>query len=407
MQRDEVLSAGAAVGDVVELVSDLTRDVHRAVANRAFGATALGVGPAVRPVRAVHDAIAGPVHAGVRIGVSTAVRGLTRLAAMLRGRTAGSITDHRRGGQVVGVLNGVVGDRMVEQGNALALDLTLRVDDRDVPVTSRALARAYPRADRRLVVFLHGVCETETAWRYRADVWHPGAPPTHGERLHHDLGVTPLWVRCNSGRRVSANGADLDAMMSTVAERWHVPLDEISLVGHSLGGLIARSAVHQAAVRGASWVQRVRRVVCLGTPHHGADLERYANAQTWAFGLVAETRPFAAFLNRRSVGIKDLRYGNVLERDWRDHHPDALLRDTRGDGGLVDGIEYHVVAARFAEGLLGHVMGDLLVRVPSATGRHRRRPLAFTRQAELIGVDHLGLLNHPRVYEHLREILSA
>jgi hypothetical protein len=126
-------------------------------------------------------------------------------------------------------------------------------------------------------------------------------------------------------------------------------------------------------------------------------------------GRIGASRAFATFINHRSAGIKDLRYGNVTDEDWQDHDPDALLRDTRGELALVGTIRYHVIGARFTDGPIGDVLGDLMVRLPSATGKHRHghRVLDFHRHVELAGINHLALLNHPVVYEHLHEALVA
>ena len=405
MRPDEMIGTGDALGEVVELVADTTRDVHEAIANRVFRATGLGLGPAVTPSRTIHDTITSAVYAGVRTGVGTAVRAVSRLAAATTGEDADPIVDDPRGAALVGAVNGIVGDRLAELDNPLDLGLELRHDGRPLAPTRDALADAYPDATGRLAVFVHGLCETEAAWHYRTDTWHRDDLPTHGDRLRRDLGFTPVWVRCNTGRRISENGADLDTILAALADAWPVEVTEIVLVGHSMGGLIARSAAHQGHERAAGWVDRVRHVVCLGAPHHGAPLEKLTNVGTWALGLVAESRPFATFLNRRSVGIKDLRYGNVTDADWRDRDPDALLEDARRDGALVDGIRYHVIGAGITPGPVGHLVGDALVRMPSATGRHRHRPLAFHGRTQLVGLHHFALLNHPAVYEHLREAL--
>lgn len=406
MRADEALAAGAVVGDLTDLAVDTARTMHVAIATRMFDAAARGLGPLVAPFRAIHLGLATATYRAVHLGVTAGVKATSWLGAAARPSGGPSVTDSPRGSQLVGVINGIVGDRMEHEGNALALPLTLRHNGRDLPTTAAGLADAHARATSRVAVFVPGLCETEAAWHYRADEWYPNDPPTHGDRLRRDLGLTPLWVRYNTGRRVSANGADLDRLLGDLVAHWPVPVRQIDLVGYSMGGLIVRSAVHQAADRHAAWANRVGHVVGLGTPYHGAPLEKFANSTTHALGMVDDTRPIATLLNRRSVGIKDLRYGNVAEDDWRDWDPDALLHDTRTDVGLIDGIDYHVIAATIRPGRVGHLLGDLMVRIPSATGRGRRA-LPFQRQIELAGMHHLALLNHPVVYDHLRDALAA
>lgn len=406
MRSAEVLAAGEVVHDLADLTIDTTRGMHEAIAARNFTNVARGLGPVVAPVRWLHDRILAATYRSVHTGVTLGVRVATRLAAAATNDDAPSILDHERGSKAVGVLNGVFGDRLDAEDSPLALDLTLRHDGRDLAASPSALAEAYPDAGGRIAVFIPGMCETEAIWRYRAVDWHPGGPPTHGDRLRLDLGFAPLWLRYNSGRRVSANGADLDRLLEAVVEHWPEDVEEVALVGYSMGGLIARSAVHQAEVRDAAWVDRVHHVVGLGAPHHGAPLEKFGNAATTVMGWFEDTRPMATLLNRRSAGIKDLRFGNVTDADWVDHDPDLPWRDTRVDVALTDGIIYHAIGAKLG-GRLGHLLGDLMVRPGSASGRGRHRILPFHRQSEVTGLNHLALRNHPAVYENLRAALAA
>src|SRR2546428_12795921 len=91
-----------------------------------------------------------------------------------------------------------------------------------------------------------------------------------------------------------------------------------------MGGVVARSACHQALLRGAEWVTSVRHVISLGTPHTGAPLEQSVHYLTAALSALPETRPFGAFFRRRSSGIRDLRRGSLVDADWRGCDPDAL-----------------------------------------------------------------------------------
>lgn len=193
-------------------------------------------------------------------------------------------------------------------------------------------------------------------------------------------------------------------------QSWPVAIDEIALVGHSMGGLVARSACHYASRGGRRWAGAVRHVFCLGGPHLGADLEKGANVAGWAFGLLPETRPLRSLVNARSDGTKDLRFGACVEEDWHGHDPDEFLRDRCGETPFAPGVAYYFVSAVVDDGPLGLAVGDLLVRVPSAsgraagTGRHVTFPVANGR--ELSGLHHFDLLNHPSVYRQLSEWIT-
>jgi pimeloyl-ACP methyl ester carboxylesterase len=234
-----------------------------------------------------------------------------------------------------------------------------------------------------------------------------------GFRLERELGVTPLYVRYNSGLHVSENGARLARLLDDVVSSWPCEVSELALVGHSMGGLVARSACHLAERDGGEWVPATRKVVYLGTPHLGAPLEKLTNVAAWGLAALPETRPVATVLNARSAGIKDLRYGSLLHEDWADCDPDALLGDRCGDVPLLETADHHWVCAtltRKPDGPLGRLVGDLLVLFSSGSGRGGRRgrriPLVEENGHHLGGATHFDLLNHPVVDEHLRAWLA-
>jgi pimeloyl-ACP methyl ester carboxylesterase len=215
-----------------------------------------------------------------------------------------------------------------------------------------------------------------------------------------------VHLRYNTGLRISANGRALAALLEALVTAWPVDVDEVVLVGHSMGGLVARSACRYGERDDRRWTDAVRHVFCLGTPHLGADLEKGANVLGWALGQLPETRPLANVINARSVGIKDLRFGSCVDEDWSEADPDEFLRDRCQEVPFLPDANYYFVGATISEGPLGSLLGDLLVRTPSASGRGRgngrRIPFAVDNGYELAGLTHFDLLNHPAVYEQLR-----
>jgi pimeloyl-ACP methyl ester carboxylesterase len=276
-----------------------------------------------------------------------------------------------------------------------------------IPPEREELARAFPQATPRLVVFVHGLMEEEHGWRLgvrqgRLD---------YGTRLSQELGFTPVYVRYNSGRHISENGRSLADLLESIVAAWPVEVEQIALVGHSMGGLVSRSACFRASTEEAAWVQNVRYVISLGSPHMGAPLEQAAHVASYAANLLPETRMFSTFLRRRSPGIRDLRQGSLVDEDWRDRDPEALRAAACQEVPLLEGATHCFVSAtvtRSARHPLGRVIGDTLVLKPSATGRSRTRKLAFEDEFGLhIGAtNHIALLNHPAVYAKLREWLG-
>ena len=406
MRADEVRDLSRLAGLAASGGARRVQEVHDGIARRAFRP----LGAVATPVRRTHDAVAGAVYASVAVGLRTGAR-----AAGAAGALAASgrpLDGTPRAGVALAVLNGAHGDLVAREAPSLALDMTVRVAGRDVPVDRAALAAGFPGASGSVAVFLHGLTENEGAWCFRAVRHHGDRSTTYGSMLQRDLGLTPVYLRYSTGLRIGDNGARLDALLARLVEQWPVPVQDVVLVGHSMGGLVARSALHQA--RGgtpdaAPWTRLVRDTVTLGTPHLGAPLERGVHALAGALARVPETRPVATLLDTRSAGIRDLRRGTLVADDEPRSGTTPGRRHTWVP--LHDGARHFVVLAtvpRDPDGRLAHVVGDLLVPPRSAcgdTGGDDRLAFPADHVHRLGGLHHFDLLNHPLVYAQLRRWL--
>ena len=378
--------------------------IHRAVATRAFS----GVGPGGRPAQLVHDAISHRVYGLVRGGASLLGKGSVAVLGRRLPTTERELSTTARGSAVLGVINGLIGDALEEEGSDLQEPMSVRIEGQVVPLEPAALARAFPLATPRLAVFVHGLMETEFAWR----LGQSRAGGTYASRLSRDLGCTPIEVRYNTGRHISENGRSLSELLAELVEAWPVELEQIELIGHSMGGLGPRSACHYAAAEHARWAGLVRHVVSLGTPHLGAPLAQAVHVASAGLHALPEVRPFGSFLRRRSAGIRDLRHGSLEDEDWRDRDPHALPAAALTEVPLLEGAMHCFVAAtitRSPRHPVGRVIGDALVLQPSASGRSRDRRIPFEAEhgMHVGGAHHLALLNHPEVYERLRDWLAT
>ncbi|MBV8160686.1 MAG: hypothetical protein JO265_07175 [Acidimicrobiia bacterium] len=409
MTADDVRAVGRlGVRAFTGAVTHVER-VHSAIATRAFQPASVAGAPA----RYAHDAISRAVYASVRTAGKGAGRAGAELTALLAAGAATQRQPHPRTSSSANlassILNAVLGDRLAARHDPLAIRMAIRAAGRDVPVEGNSLAEAFPAASSGVAVFVHGLAENEQSWRRRVDEWGT----TYGDRLDEEFGFTPVYVRYNSGRHISDNGQDLGRLLGDLVREWPVAVDRIILVGHSMGGLVARSACHYGVTAGDRWTALVTDVFYLGSPHTGAALERLAGRLGWALGHLAETRPYADLVNVRSAGIKDLRHGYVVEEDWRGCDADRCLHDHRHDVELLAHANHHAFSAALSanpRGPSARLLGDLLVQPASARGRHRRhRPIPFPadRDRHFGGLHHFDLLNHPAVYEAMRASLGA
>ena len=358
---------------------------------------------------------------------------------------------------VLAALNGVLGDRLAESCSRLATAMTLRHGG--AALDWQALPPGL-KATGKVLVLIHGLCMNDLQWQTPQKASHPAQSPDgkgevdsqadpdaadrpvdHGAALAA-LGYTPVYVRYNTGLHTSQNGAEFSILLEQLVAHWPAPVDDLTVVAHSMGGLVTRSALHQAttAVRsnkardiepgndaratgttqkGQSngsvlrWPALLKNIVFLGTPHHGAPLERAGNWVDVILGSTRYSKPFARLAQVRSAGITDLRYGHVLEEDWQGHDRFRKKPDSRTHVPLPEGVACFTVAATTAAqrgSVADRLIGDGLVPLHSALGLHDdpQRSLHFAKKSQLIAyrMNHMQLLGSRAVTQQMLAWLS-
>jgi pimeloyl-ACP methyl ester carboxylesterase len=399
---NEIRALSALAFDELRRFPGAIRDMHLGIAERAFR----GVGPAARPVQLIHDTLSSQAYGAISAGASKLGRAADETLELSGIGEHTSLSTTQKGSFVIAALNGLIGDQLERDRSALHQPASVRVHGERVRLDESSLRDAFPEASDSLAVFIHGLSGDEFCWSW-------GADDAYGVRLARDLGSSAVYLRYNSGLHISENGRTVAALLERLAQSWPVAVKQIALVGHSMGGLVARSAAHQADEHNQQWVRHVAHIVSLGTPHLGAPLEQGAHLAAAALHKLPETRMLSNFLRRRSAGIRDLRHGSLVDEDWRDRDPEALRAAACEEVPLLPWATHCFVSAtvtRDPKHPLGRLLGDILVLVPSASGRRgrtRRIPFRDEYGHHVGGTHHLALLNHPEVYERLRDWLAT
>jgi hypothetical protein len=302
---------------------------------------------------------------------------------------------------LMAALNGVLGDQMAEAGNPLATAMTLRMNGQ--AITPRMLKNQ--PVTGKVLLLVHGLCMNDLQWNWQGH--------DHGVQLADALGCTPVYVRYNTGRHVSANAKELAAQLEQLIAQWPQPVEELSILVHSMGGLVTRSAFDLARAAGHVWPGKLKNIVFLGTPHHGAPLERAGNWVDVILGSTPYSRPFGKLAQIRSAGITDLRYGLLREEDWAGKDRFRRSSDTRIPMPLPDGVQCFTVAATLAgkSSLLAErLVGDGLVPLNSALGKHDdpSHSLSFSKGAQLTvyRTSHMALLGSAEVAAQIQRWLA-
>lgn len=335
-------------------------------------------------------------------GLDTVLAGLQPLLECTE--DAQSVTPEREA--VLAVLNGVMGDHLVATNNPFAIPMTMRYQGE---VLNWKALQPMPEATGKVLLLIHGLCINELKWH----VQHKEHVVNHGETLASALGYTPVYLRYNSGLHTSQNGRELSAQLEQLVTHWPAPIEELTVVAFSMGGLLTRSAFHYAQQEALHWPGYLKNIVFLGTPHHGAPLERAGNWVDVILGSTPYTAPFAKLGHLRSAGITDLRYGHVLDEEWHGHDRFHRKPDTRQVVPLPEGVACYTLAATTAAKrslLANRLIGDGLVPLHSALGQHddSRRNLVFEEASQRIAyrMNHLGLLGSSEVTLQLIQWLA-
>lgn len=279
---------------------------------------------------------------------------------------------------VQAAINGVFGDLLIRQDNPLAFAMSLHGDT--------------PRPDQPLVLFAHGLCLHERGWRRPAHLAFAGEL--------RKLGFAVAYLRYNSGLPIAENGRLL-------AERLEgVNTSRLVLVGHSMGGLIARSALHQAREASHRFPDRVTHLATLGSPHHGADAERIGNYSNRLLTISRWSAPLTRLGNLRSAAIHDLRFGSLLHSD-RERAGDMLhTHDPREHIPAPEGVAHlYLGATRSPDDRARKLRSDLLVMPHSALAENYPGTDTVTREL-LYGLDHMQLMWDDKVYQRLARWLG-
>ncbi|WP_421225054.1 esterase/lipase family protein [Aeromonas jandaei] len=349
--------------------------------------------------------LTGLIYKGVHGAANSLGSGINGLLARLPLPTQPSVAETPKRAALLATLNGVLGDKLVEQQNALATPMTLRYQGK--PLDWKDIPTDRPHAGRVLLM-IHGLCMNDLQWHTS----YEGKSVNHGEAVARELGYLPLYLRYNSGLSIASNGQALALQLEDLCDQWPGAIKQLSVLAYSMGGLVIRSACHYAQTHSLHWPERLRHLIFLGTPHHGAPLESAGHWLEQLLPVTPYSMPFVKLTRIRSQGIRDLRHGKVIDAS-RNSKEFTIRRDPRQPLPLPSGVACFAIAGTTSAKrtlLAERLIGDGLVPLRSALGLHRERAhqLDFPPEHTLIAyrTTHMALLGSPEVGAQLLDWLD-
>ena len=373
-------------------ITDLAEVMHRRVVHPPFFPST--------PIQHLITNIAGVAYKNIRWSAQFIGSGLDRALGHLA-PVLGEIGTTNESEAIRSALNGVVGDYLEEKENPLKIIMQFRHQAKAIPLDSKSLEKTYPTINGKILLMVHGSCMNDIQWTRKEH--------NHGAALAKELDKTPIYLHYNSGRHISTNGQNFNELLEKLVLHWPVPVEELVIVAHSMGGLVTRSALHYGQQKQKTWTKHLKKIAFLGTPHHGSSLERAGNYLDVILGTIPYAKPFARLGKVRSAGITDLRYGNLIDEDWQGNDRFEIQGDQRQSIPLPNRVECYNIAAiigKATDPVSPRLLGDSLVDIESALGQHENpdKNLRFREQNSWVAYEntHLDLLSNPKIYAKIK-----
>ncbi len=279
-------------------------------------------------------------------------------------------------------------------------------NNKRIELTAEGLKNCFggKQPTKKVCILIHGLTNNETIWSFSNQ-------SDYGTFLQEDLQYTPLYLRYNTGLHISDNGKAFANTMEQLHENYPIEIEEVTIIAHSMGGLITHSACYYAQLEQNSWTQKLKNIFLLATPHFGSFLEKFANVTTNILEKVPNwpTRMVGKILNLRSAGIKDLRFGYLTEDEWNSEDPDKLLKNNKKPISKLEGVNYYVISGRLTheeKHWVSYLFGDILVSKRSATARSKNTKefnFPLENHFEFGKTFHFELNTRIEVYEKIKE----
>jgi len=317
------------------------------------------------------------------------------------------------------ILNGLVGDYLEQTNNPLAIPMCLCHDLKPLNVDAELGRQLHGvKVSNKVVVLVHGLTNLETVWDYPTqakpeartakaeesstsaasarDLSRHENPTNYGIELQRALGFTPLFLRYNTGLSIAENGRQFSEILARLFAQYPMKIDELVLLGFSMGGLLLRYAQMDATATEKGWLSVLSTCVYIGTPHEGSPVEKlgYMVGEVVRNIPVEHVNHWAEWIDIRSRGIKDLKFG-MKHASGNDQNDECASYYKAAKHCFISGS-----VGRARGGLAGQLFGDSLVRERSASPRSK--PVE-SESVHFENLSHIPLAHSDNVYRQIEK----
>ena len=298
------------------------------------------------------------------------------------------------------VLNGIIGDYLEKENSPLAIKMGFYHRGRKLDLNESLASQFDSPLTNKVVLLVHGLTNLETVWDFPSNSLirddESSEPQNYGTKLQQDFSYTPIYLRYNTGLPVERNAEELSNLLANLMKVFPVEIEELTLIGFSMGGLLCRDAQRFALMESALWLQALSKVFYIGSPHEGAPLEKIGYFAGEVFRQLPKEylSHWADVIDVRSEGIKDLKHGLKKREGSPNESPcESFVSSARHyfiSGGVFDD----------SYSFLNKLVGDSLVRKSSAKPSSAPKDSA---SAHFNGLAHIPLAHSELVYQQIRE----
>lgn len=311
---------------------------------------------------------------------------------------------------MVPILNGIMGDTLAEKGSDSLISMSFRYQSRDIAIEKLSEHYEFTKFEGKVLVVIHGLMNDESIWQ---------SEPTDkiqrlGAVLENEEKANVLYIRYNTGLHISENGRKLSKLLQSFVEQY-TEIKELTILSHSMGGLVSRSAGYYADIQQQNWISLLKKVFLIGVPNEGSYLAKVAHITQYFFRKLdpSENDSVAKFFDVRSNGMKDLSFGYLVDEDWQNAENENKKNVNITKVNPLPNVDYYLIAGTIAEeekrNKVFTFFGDGLVEKESALSELFKTNSLKTGKVEMklfAKENHLSLLESKKVNEYVKKSLG-